>query len=330
MSRKVIITLSVIMCVVVLATIGISIYFGLTIGKDNGNDGYYLFCYFTGNKPEEERVRFALSSNGYDFTPLNNNEAIIQQTLGTLSMRDPFIFRANGKYYIIATDMKSELGWNSNYAMVMWESTDLITWTNERIIDMHLHEGFEHACRVWAPQVIYDDAASKYMVYWSNCLDTDWKTYLVYAYLNDDFTDIGEVKTLYQPSSSKDAIDGDIIYENGIYYLYYKDEKEGKICYVYSNTLTGPYIEPDNMNITKSLKDVEGSCMYKLSGTNTYLMIMDEFHNHKYFMQATTSNSMTSFKAVRGYEYNLDFSPRHGSMLQITKDEYDALSTAKW
>ena len=322
MSKKSIIVISIIAAFVVLASIGFGVGFGLTVGKDRGNEGYYLFCYFTGNSPEEERVCFAISDDGYRFYKLHNGKPMIEQTLGTGCARDPFVFKANGKYYVIATDMKSDLGWNSNYSMVMWESDDLINWTNERIINIKGKTGFEHTCRTWAPQVIYDATVSKYMVYWSHCLDTDWKTYMVYAYLNDDFTDIGEIKTLYQPSSGKDAIDGDIIYENGKYYLYYKDEKESKICYVYSDKVTGPFIEPENNVVSKSLKDVEGCCTYNITGTDTYVMIMDEYSDHHYFMQSTTKDNMTSFKPVRAYDYSFDFKPRHASVLSIDKDTY--------
>lgn len=51
----------------------------------------YLFCYFTGNLPEEESVHFAVSENGFDFTALNEGKKIINQTLGKKCCRDPFI-----------------------------------------------------------------------------------------------------------------------------------------------------------------------------------------------------------------------------------------------
>ena len=326
MTRKVKIAISILAIVVLLAAIATTLYCSLTVGKVTGGEGYYLFCYFTGNDPSEEHFCFAISDDGYSFHPVGDGQGLVEQKLGTGCNRDPFIFRANDKYYIIATDMKSELGWNSNYAMVMWESEDLIHWTNERIIDIKAKEGYEDTTRTWAPQVIYDEKVGKYMVYWSHCQEKDWKTYLVYAYLNDDFTDIGEIKTLYQPSSGKDAIDGDIIYENDTYYLYYKDEKESKICYVYSDSLTGPYIEPEKNVVSKSLKDVEGSCMYKIAGTDVYLMIMDEYSDHHYYMQATTADNMVKFKPVREtYNGIAYFKPRHGSMITISKDEYDKM-----
>ncbi|WP_394365422.1 hypothetical protein, partial [Niabella yanshanensis] len=37
----------------------------------------YLFTYFTGNSKEEEAIRFAISTDGYHFQALNNNQPVI-------------------------------------------------------------------------------------------------------------------------------------------------------------------------------------------------------------------------------------------------------------
>lgn len=330
MNKKLMIITSIAAVIMVLLTLFVVIYFGLTQGRiKDSEDGYYLLCYFTGNDPDQERVCFAISEDGYRYDALNAGHPMIAQTIGTGCCRDPYVFRANGKYYVIATDMKSNDGWNSNHAMVIFESDNLITWQNERIIDIKSKEGYEATCRTWAPQVIYDTSCNKYMVYWSHCLNTDWKTYMVYAYLNDDFTDIDEINTLYQTPSGKDAIDGDIIFENDTYYLYFKDEKESKICYATSKTLTGPYVEPEKSKISLSRQEVEGSCMYRLAGTGTYLMIMDQFHKDgKYYMQSTTVDSMTKFKKVRASSFKFPQGIRHASVMSIDKDEYFELK--KW
>ena len=324
-NKVLLIIIAILSAIVLLASIGLAIYAGLTAKKVETEDAYYLLCYFTGNDPSQERVCFATSEGGYRFNALNNGYPMIKQELGTGCSRDPYVFRANGKYYVIATDMKSELGWDSNYSMVIFESSNLITWGNERIINIKSKPGYEATNRTWAPQVIYDEEVGKYMVYWSHCLETNWETYLVYAYLNDDFTDIGEIKTLYKPTSGGNAIDGDIIYENGRYYLYYKDEDKHNICYVYSENLTGPYVEPQDNVVSKTSKDVEGSCMYKLKGTDTYLMIMDAYSDKKYFMQETKVNSMTDFKMVRRWAYKFPKNIRHASVLELTKEEYYTL-----
>ena len=38
-------------------------------------EGAYLFCYFVGNEKDEQTLHFAVSTDGYKFTALNNNES---------------------------------------------------------------------------------------------------------------------------------------------------------------------------------------------------------------------------------------------------------------
>src|ERR1035437_2695088 len=45
----------------------------------------YLFVYFTGNRKDEEQIRFALSSDGYNFKALNQNKPIISSKKISLS-----------------------------------------------------------------------------------------------------------------------------------------------------------------------------------------------------------------------------------------------------
>ena len=92
----------------------------------------YLFAYFTGNRVEEEAVRYAISNDGYHFFTLNNNEPVIDSKVisSTGGVRDPHILRSeDGKrFYMVLTDMTSDLGWSSNRAFVMLKSDDLVYW----------------------------------------------------------------------------------------------------------------------------------------------------------------------------------------------------------
>ena len=89
----------------------------------------YLFVYFTGNRKDEEQIRFALSDDGYNFRALNQDKPVISSAKisSTGGVRDPHILRgADGKtFYMVATDMVSALGWNSNRAMILLKSTNL-------------------------------------------------------------------------------------------------------------------------------------------------------------------------------------------------------------
>lgn len=286
----------------------------------------YLFCYFTGNKPEEERVHFAISSDGYNFTALNNNKPVIFQTLGKKCCRDPFIFRdKNNIFHIIATDMCSEDGWANNNSMVVWDSVDLIHWENERIIDFSLFPETKSANRVWAPQIIFDDEKNEYMIYWShNNADDDLNTVLWYAYTKDLKSLTTSPELLFKPRSNMAGIDGDIIKKDGKYYLFEADEAKNAICYVVSDHLSGPYHEPENNIISVADTALEGHCTYKLINSPKYILIADQFRKGGYFMQE--SEDLINFKKVEKNRYSLDhLHPRHGSVMYITDNEYKKL-----
>lgn len=286
----------------------------------------YLFCYFIGNRPYEERVHFAVSRDGYHFTALGGGKEIILQTKGKACCRDPFIFRdRDNVFHIIATDMRSEDGWSSNSSMVVWDSEDLISWKNERIIDFTLYEEAKDADRVWAPQVIFDKFKGEYMLYWTHHnKNSSLDTVIWYAYTKDFATLTTAPKVLFAPKSGMCAIDADIIEYKGKYYLFQADGEKKAICLCTSDRPSGPYYEEDDNKISLADTALEGNCIYEIIGENKYVMIADQFKKGGYFMQET--KDMKNFSIVSEKEYSLNhLSPRHGSVLHITSEEYQRL-----
>ena len=125
---------------------------------------------------------------------------------------------------------------------------------------------------------------------------------------------------LFRTQSGADCIDGDIVVKDGKYYLYYKDQGLDDICYAVSDSLTGPYTAPENNVVNVRYQGVEGSFVYKLTGTDTYVMIMDSYKNGCFYMQQ--SEDLVNFKRVNPRDYSFDFSPRHGAVIAITDSEY--------
>ena len=289
--------------------------------------GKYLFCYFVGNEPEQERIHFAVSEDGYHFEALNNNEPVILQTLGKGSVRDPYILKGeDGAFYIIGTDMRCEEGWTSNHALVTWRSEDLITWTDETILDIRDFGGeFAHTNRAWAPQAIYDPEAGAYMVYWANSTEEEDNAAIYYAY-TEDFKSLTTPKLLYAREGIQ-TIDADIVQnpKTGKYYMYFKHDEDQTIAYVTSDNLTGPY-EDEPVVVSLAPTGVEGSSMYPITGTDTWVMIMDEYGEGRYFAQQTVD--MEHFTKLRRSDYSFAVSPRHGSVVAITDAQYDALVAA--
>ena len=289
----------------------------------------YLFCYFTGNLPEEERVHFAVSDDGYNFTSVNSGKTVIFQTKGKKCCRDPFIFRdEDNKFHIIATDMRSKDGWNSNNSMIVWDSNDLINWHNERIIDFSHFEETKSADRVWAPQIIYDKFRNEYMIYWTHHnTDDDLNTIIWYAYTMDFCNLTTAPKVLYKPKSGMCAIDADIIEHNGKYYLFEADGEKEAICYCIADRPDGPYFEPEDNKVSVADTALEGNCIYRILGTDKFVMIADQFKKGGYFMQETTD--LINFSKVNENKFSLNhLKPRHGSVIHITEQEYTLLKNA--
>lgn len=291
----------------------------------------YLFAYFTGNSVEEEAVRFAISADGYNFMALNNNQPVIdsKQISSTGGVRDPHILRGeDGKtFYMVVTDMTSSKGWDSNRAMILLKSTDLVNWTSSIINIQKKYKGQENLKRVWAPQTIYDPEAKKYMVYWS-MQHGNGPDIIYYAYATPDFTDLeGEPKTLFIPKNKKSCIDGDIILKDGEFFLFYKTEGDGnglKLATTKSLT-SGIWDESDDYK--QQTKDaVEGSSVFKRINSDTYILMYDVYMKGQYQFCETTD--LKNFKVI-DHEISMDFHPRHGSIIPVTKKELKRL-TDKW
>ncbi len=288
----------------------------------------YLFCHFVGNGENQERIHFAVSKDGFNFRPINNNEPVIIQTKGKKCVRDPYILKGeDGYYYIIGTDMRCEEGWTSNHALVTWKSSDLVSWADETIIDIRDFGGdYANTNRAWAPQAIWDKSVGRYMVYWANSTAENDTAAMYYAY-TDDFKTVTKPEILYERKGIQ-TIDGDIVLneENGYFYLYFKHDEDQTIAYVKSKSLSGPY-EDNPVVVSLSKHGVEGSSMYKLSGSDTWIMIMDEYGTGNFFMQ--TTEDMENFTAVDADKYSFDgVRPRHGSVVAISDEDYVRLVDA--
>lgn len=287
----------------------------------------YLFAYFTGNDGDEEAVRYAVSYDAYNYQALNNNEPILDsKKIGsTGGVRDPHILRGeDGKsYYMVLTDMVSANGWSSNRAMILLKSNDLVNWKSSIINIQEKYKGQEDLLRVWAPQSIYDPQAKKYMVYWS-MKHGDGPDIIYYAYANKDFNDLeGEPKPLFIPQNKKSCIDGDIIYKDGIFHLFYKTEGDGNgIKKATTPSLTsGNWTESDDYK-QQTTDAVEGSSIFKLINSDTYIFMYDVYMRGTY--QFTESTDLENFKVI-DHSISMNFHPRHGTVIPITQKELDTV-----
>ncbi|MCM1066340.1 MAG: family 43 glycosylhydrolase [Muribaculaceae bacterium] len=291
----------------------------------------YLFAYFTGNDISEEQICFAVSDDGYNYTALNDGHPVIASAdiSSTGGVRDPHILRSpDGKSFrMVVTDMVSAKGWDSNRAMVLMRSDDLVNWTSSVVNIQERFPGNEDLLRVWAPQTIFDPEAGKYMIYWS-MKHGQGEDIIYYAYANDDFTDLAtEPKVLFTPADGKSCIDGDIVLKDGTYHLFYKTEGHGngiKVATTKSLTSGQWSEEPDYKQQTSDA--VEGAGTFRLIDSDTYILMYDVYMNGRY--EFTESTDLSTFTPT-AKEVSMDFHPRHGSVIPITGEELARLRE-KW
>ena len=289
----------------------------------------YLFAFFSNNSPYGEQIRYAVSDDGFNYTSLNDGRPVVASDSIALkkSIRDPYICRGkDGKtFYMVLTDMRSDEGWQSNDGLILMKSTDLIHWQHTAI-DFPTRFpnliGFDrknlHA--VWAPQLIWDEKAGKYMIYYSiGRHDWEYPTddprfnqpyfKIFYSYVNEDFTDVTEPKLLFD--FGKAAIDGDIIYDekNDEYVLFFKDEgrsvlnkgfrtRQG-VMRATSKNLTGPYkIEWRHVH-KEGQFPVEGSSVFPLIGSDEYILMYDCYAQGFYqFCKSTDKRKRTIKESI--------------------------------
>jgi hypothetical protein len=291
----------------------------------------YLFVYFTGNTIEEEAVRYAVSADGYHYYNLNDNKPVLNSKTisSTGGVRDPHILRGeDGKtFYMVLTDMTSSKGWDSNRAIILLKSTDLVNWKSTVVNIQTLFPGNENLKRVWAPQTIYDAKAGKYMIYFSMQY-AGGPDKIYYAYANADFTALESApKLLFVPKSERACIDGDIIEKDGVYHLFYKTETEKAGIKVATTTdlTSGKWIENDNY-LQQTKDGVEGSGVFRLNNSDEYILMYDVYTKGKY--QFTKTKDLENFTVIDN-DISMDFNPRHGTILPITRSELKRI-TAKW
>ncbi len=296
----------------------------------------YLFVYFPSNT--DENIYYALSDNGFDYTPFNNGRRVIACDTVSLKkgLRDPHILRTDdGWFLMVATDMKSREGWESNRGLVLMKSRDLINWQHSYIHfpDKYKGKNFANVTRVWAPETIYDPVAGKYMVYYSILTNDGTILYdkVFYNYANDDFTDLeGDPTLLFDRGAS--TIDMDIVLHDGVYHAFYKNENDGGISKVTATQLTAPAGQEGSQWSKPSGKlqqtdvPVEGAGVFQLNDGKTWVLMYDCYTSGYY--QFCTSTDLEHFTFKQNTYTSGAFTPRHGTVIPLSNFDVDRLQVA--
>ena len=295
----------------------------------------YLFVHFTGKDSGAdtnfEQIYFSLSKDGENWEILNDNKPVLKNTLGTKGVRDPYIIRGeDGTFYIIATDLlKAVTNWGAaqetgSRSIIIWETKDLTDWGEPRIVEV-MPESTGAGC-VWAPEAVWDEVKQQYMVFWASRVSTDnYGKQRIYRSYTTDFESFTAPAIYIE--EDYDVIDATIVKSEDKYYRFIKNESDK---YIYCETSSS--LDKDGWTEVTEYGHVagpEGPTCFKTNGDNSnWTLMLDFYGGGKGYKPYTTSNLASGVFTEGTANFPSGVTYRHGSVLPITQEEYDAVKEA--
>lgn len=292
----------------------------------------YLFAHFTSDKTgDKEHIWFSVSDDGLHWQDLGEAPAIVSH-LGTGGIRDPFIVydEKAEKYYIIATDLLTTSGSWDDFAnrgsrsLLVWESVDLINWTDERLVEV----GIPGAGCVWAPEAVYCKEKQMWFVFFASNVreegDNEPKQ-RIYGTFTKDFREF--TPTFKYIDAQTAVIDTDIVWDNGYYYRFSKDETNKIITIERSADLVDGKYERIHSETFDNYFGLEGPEAYFLDEKQMWCLIADRYHgNHGYTPFLSKDLSSGEFIQLSPDEYSMgERKKRHGGIIKIQQDVVELL-----
>lgn len=301
----------------------------------------YLFVHFKEKRtPDGEQVYFSVSRDGFHWELVNDGNPILWSYEGDKGVRDFTITRTKeGKFVILATDLSlaygmpywyknswAEVSRNGSKCLVMWQSDDLIHWSNQNMLKL----GDENFGCLWAPDIIYDKKNDDYVIHWSSAhACNDFGAKAIYYSRTKDFETFTEAKELYRLEDG-DVIDSAMYEENGMYYLFLKRcSIPRQPILVKSENITGPFTPVDEFEkrMAPYGAGYEAPTAF-ITADNQWCLMLDFFgcsaeeQGYVPFLAAKLENG----EFVRSdASFSFPYGFKHGTVLSITDEEYERL-----
>lgn len=303
--------------------------------------GAYLFVHFKEKRtPDGEQVYFSISKDGFHWDTVNDGNPILWSYEGDKGVRDFTITRTKeGKFVILATDLSlaygmpywyknswAEVSRNGSKCLVMWESEDLIHWSNQKMLKL----GDENFGCLWAPDIIYDKKNDDYVIHWSSAHScNDFGAKAIYYSRTKDFETFTEAKELYRLEDG-DVIDSAMYEEDGMYYLFLKRcSIPRQPILVKSENITGPFTPVDEFE--KRMEPYgagyEAPTAF-ITADGQWCLMLDFFgcSAEEQGYVPFLADKLENGEFVRSdASFSFPYGFKHGTVLSITDEEYERL-----
>ena len=305
-------------------------------GTPSRNEAY-LFAHMVSG--DYWRLYYSVSLDGLHWQRLNGGKRVFEDYRGHADIAQGH----DGRFYLVGNrgDDKPDINF--------WVSADLVRWTkhSDYVPDLkHVPDYPKALPRIGAPKLYYDEASSRYLLTWHTTHDLG-KTDLPEPYWAGQRTLYALSKDLRKFSEpprrlcSWDlaTIDTIVRREGSRYYAIFKDERyptldwtTGKTIRICSSTnLLGPYSEP-GPPVTPGFR--EAPTLIASPDGRVWYLYYEQYPGVAYGLSVAASLGGPWFQASGGTpirEWNKFSVParvRHGSMIAITRKQYEALLQA--
>jgi len=281
---------------------------------------WYLFAYF--KDPGSSGVYFALSTDGYHYTPLNDGNPVVPPAQKGELMRDPFITRGpDQQFHMVWT-------WEWRDTKIGYaHSADLVHWSEQ--IEVPLMKDIAGTRNTWAPEIYWDAPKKAWEIIWSSTIGgTSSDKVLdnrIYSSLTPDFRTFSKPQVFFDPGYN--VIDATILQTKGKFYLIFKDERPEPLK-KFMKIAEGPTVEGPWSKISEEFTESWTEGPSALQVGDGYVVYFDHYRDPKRY-EAVASKDLATWTSITN---KISFPPgcKHGSFLKITEEEARKLKSAAW
>jgi len=296
----------------------------------------YLFAHMMHG--DYGRLYYSLSLDGLHWDILNGGKRVCEEYRGHADI----VKGHDGRYYLVGNrgDDRPDINF--------WVSEDFIAWKkySDYVPDLkHVPDYPKAMARIGAPKLFLDQASSQYVLTWHTTHDLG-KTDLPEPYWAGQrtlYATSKDLQTFSQPPRrlfpwDMATIDVIVCKQGEDYYAIFKDEryppldwttgKTIRICR--SSSLLGPYSEP-GPPISPNFR--EAPTVIPSPNGKAWYLYYEQYPVVAYGLSVAASMQGPWFQVAGSQQpswdkYRLPPKVRHGSMLPITRKQYDALLAA--
>ena len=282
----------------------------------------YLFTSF--RKNGETGVFFAISPDGRQWTPLNQNQPWLTPGEPGMLMRDPWLGQSpDGVWHMLWT-----WGWTAKESggrlkLGYASSKDLIHWSPQR--GLSFMENEPTARNLWAPEAVWDSAKREWIIFWATTIpgrfpDTEGAgdagyNHRIYASTTKDWQTFTPAKLWFDPGYN--SIDATATHALDRWIMVFKDERKNpvvkKLRLAFAATPAGPWTD-----VSEPISGdwVEGPTVAKIG--DAWWIYFDHYAKPQHYGALRTRDWKTFEDVSEQVTFPADH--RHGTVVSISSE----------